>query len=582
MTPVKYKLIQISVAAYVGLFAASAARAASPPPDAGTLLNTVKPLPQQPEKPPENLITAPDQPRPAMQNKVHLKVVVNRVVFSGVHAFPESVLQTLIADKIGKELNFDDLTHLTGMITKYYRDHGYIVARAYLPEQPITDNTIEIVVLEGKLGKVIPHYKTPGPKISDEQLQSLVTHQIPEGASLTLSKLERALLLENELPNVKATATLVPGASVGTSDLVLEATQQGWLTNNTIDADNFGSRYSGVGRYGGSVNIASPAGLGDVLSVRGLTSFKGFDYARLSWTAPVGGSGLKIGIADSYSDYALGGPFESAGLKGNSNVASLFSVYPYLRSRFFNLYQTASIENKRLFNNSNAGEISDQYINAISLGIHGDDYDSWMGGGLSTFSITYTGGKLDLASNAADAANDAATAQTAGAYSKVLVQAVRQQFLANNLILYGSITNQWASKNLSSSESLAMGGPTAVRAYPVGEAPADEGLLATAELRYNTLAPHNLGSLQYQLFYDYGRVRLHKNTWESLDAAGTPNAYTLAGFGVGTNLYKENAYLISATLATKVGSNPNPGDNGTDADGLTSTTRFWLQATVYW
>lgn len=584
MMPVKYRFIQISVAAYVGLFGAGAADAAPPPPppDAGTLLNTVKPVPEQPVKLPENMINVPEQARPAMQENTNLKIVVKRVVFSGVHAFPESVLQALVADKIGKELNFADLTNIAGLITKYYRDHGYIVARAYLPEQPITDNTIEIVVLEGKLGKVIPHYKTPGPKISDDRLKSFVTDQIPEDGTLTISKLERVLLLENELPNVKAVATLVPGASVGTSDMVLEATQQGWFANNTIDADNFGSRYSGTGRYGGSANVSSPAGLGDVLSVRGLTSFEGFDYARLSWTVPVGGSGLKAGLADSYSDYRLGDPFESAGLKGNSNVVSLFTVYPYIRSRFFNVYQTATVEDKRLYNTSNTGDISDQRIQNISLGIHGDDYDNWLGGGLSTFSVTYTGGNLDLSANAADAANDAATAQTAGHYQKLLVQLVRQQFLTNNLIMYGSITGQLANKNLSSSESLAMGGPTAVRAYPVGEAPSDEGLLATAELRYNSFAPHNLGSLQYQLFYDYGRVRLHKDTWASFDASGIPNTYSLIGAGVGMNLYKENAYLVSASVATKIGNNPNPGQNGTDADGLTSSTRFWLQATIFW
>lgn len=595
MISVKCRLMQISVAANVGLvgisglaglIGAGAAVAATPspppPPDAGTLLNTVKPIQQQPEKPPENMITVPEQPRPAMHENSALKIVVNRVVFSGVHAFPESVLQGLVADKIGKELNFAELSDMAGLITKYYRDHGYIVARAYLPEQPIANNTIEIAVLEGKLGKVIPHYKSPGPKISDELLTSFVTDQIPPGGTLETSKLERILLLENELPNVKAVATMVPGASVGTSDLVLEATQKGWFANDTVDADNFGSRYSGTGRYGGSANISSPAGLGDVFSVRGLTSFQGFDYGRVSWSVPAGGSGLKLGLADSYSDYRLGGPFESAGLKGNTNDVSLFAVYPYIRSRFFNVYQTVDVDDKRLYNTSNAGEISDQHIQEIALGIHGDDYDSWLGGGLSTFSFTYTYGNLDLSANAADAASDQATAKTTGDYQKLLVQLVRQQFLTDNLIAYGSLTDQVSNKNMSSSESLAMGGPTSVRAYPVGEAPADEGLLATVELRYNSFAPHDLGSLQYQLFYDYGRVQLHNTTWATFQAAGIPNTYTLAGVGVGMNLYKENAYLVSASVATKVGNNPNPGQNGTDADGLKSSTRFWLQATIYW
>ena len=581
MMPVKNSFIQISVAACAGLIGTDIAGAATPP-DAGTLLNTVKPVPQQPQKPPDNMITAPEQERPAMKENANLKIVLKRVIFSGVKAFPESVLQELVADKIGKQLSFADLTNITGVITKYYRDHGYIVARAYLPEQSVAGNSIEIVVMEGQLGKVLPHYKTSGPQISDELLKSFVVDEIAEGGTLEADRLERIMLLENELPNVKAVATLVPGASVGTSDLVLEATQQGWFANDTVDVDNFGSRYSGAGRYGGSANISSPAGLGDVLGVRALTSLDGFDYIRLSWIVPVGGSGLKAGVAESYSDYRLGGPLTPAGLKGDSNVASLFAVYPYIRSRFFNVYQTATIEAKSLYNTSNAGVVSDQRIQDIALGIHGDDYDKWLGGGLSTFAITYTGGKLDLSRNAADVASDAATAKTAGRYQKLVLQAVRQQFLTDNLVAYGSITQQLASKNLSSSESLGIGGPTGVRAYPVGEAPADEGLIATAELRYNTVAPDNYGALQYQLFYDYGSVKLHHETWSTFTAAGIPNTYNLKGAGLGVNLYKENAYLLSAQVATKIGSNPNPGLNGTDADGFRSSTRLWLQLTGYW
>jgi hemolysin activation/secretion protein len=575
MVPVNIRLIKVGVVC-ISLLCSGVAFSA--PPDAGVILNTVKPSPMPtPTTPPESLISAPEEVRPAMQEKPGMRVMVEHVRFAGVTAFPEQVLQDIVAKKIGRELSFAELTDIAGLITKYYRDHGYLVARAYIPEQPLTNNTIEIFVLEGKLGVVKPNFKTVGPKISDERLKGFVNGEIPEGGTITVPALERALLLENELPNLKATATMVPGASVGTSDLVLEANQLGRFYNDTLEVDNSGSRYTGSARYGASVNLASPLGLGDQLSARVITSFDGFNYGRVSWTTPVGNRGLKGGVAATYSDYTLGGPYKAGGLKGNSEISSLFAVYPYIRTRYFNLYQTVNVDNKRLYDTSNAGVNDDKRVNDLSFGVNGDDFDGWMGGGLSTFSATLTMGDLDLSNDPTNAMQDSTTARTAGSYQKLLLQAMRQQHLTDNWVLYGSATDQMSSKNLDSSESLSFGGPTAVRAYPVGEAPADEGLLATVELRYNTVAPQNMGALQYQLFYDYGGVQLHHTQW----AAG-PNNYNLQGVGLGMNVYKENAYMLNAALAHKIGSNPNPGTGGTDADGRSSMNRFWVQLAWYW
>jgi hemolysin activation/secretion protein len=178
--------------------------------------------------------------------------------------------------------------------------------------------------------------------------------------------------------------------------------------------------------------------------------------------------------------------------------------------------------------------------------------------------------------------SDASTARTAGSYRKLLLSLSRQQRLIGNWTVYGSISGQYASKNLDSSESFIFGGPSGVRAYPVGEAPADEGVLSTLELRYNTVAPAQLGSLQYQFFYDNGEVRLHENPWFTYETSGAPNRYVLSSAGLGANLYREDSLLVTAAVAHKIGSNPDPGLDDTDADGRHESVRFWLQVVKYW
>jgi hemolysin activation/secretion protein len=553
-----------------------------PPPDSGVLLDTVKPVPNLPPKDTGSLIEAPPEARPALQPDSGLRVTLKSVKFSGVTKFTPAELQELVKADLGRELSFNDLDAMAARVTKFYRDHGFFIARAYLPQQKLEDGTLEILVLEGHIGKVDVKYNTAGPKIAPSVLQGFVEDAVPASKPVTVSSLERGMLLENDLPNMAARATLIPGASVGTSDLVLEANESGWFSKDTIEADNAGSRYSGTGRLGGSANLVSPAGLGDLLSARVLTSFDGFNYGRLSWTTPVTGTGLKLGLSGTYTNYELKGPLEALDDHGDAKVFSVFSVYPVVRSRFFNLYQTTTYEYKSLYDSSAAGEIADREINVVSLGLNGDETDSWQGGGLTSFSGTLAIGHLDLLAGAADTTADAATAQTAGSYRKVLLDVSRQQRLIGNWILYASISGQYASKNLDSSESFTFGGPSGVRAYPVGEAPADEGVLSTVELRYNTTAPAHLGSLQYQFFYDNGEVRLHKDPWAAYEISGAPNRYVLSSAGLGANLYREDSLLVTAAVAHKIGSNPDPGLDNTDADGRHEPVRFWLQVVKYW
>ncbi|MBV8124721.1 MAG: ShlB/FhaC/HecB family hemolysin secretion/activation protein [Burkholderiaceae bacterium] len=575
--PPRQRLLRPTAGLGANLLALLMSSAGAAPIDAGVLLETIKPPSNPPVKPPENLIQVPEAPRPAMTDVQGMHTHIAHVRFTGVSAFPDAVLQAVVADQLGKELGFQELEAMAARVTKYYRDRGFLVARAYLPEQKIADQSIEIMVLEGKMGQVTIHYRSPGPKISDEVMRNLVFGSAAAGSTIEVPKLERAMLFENELPNLAATASMVPGASVGTSDLVLEANQLGRFYHDQLTADNDGNKYNGAVRLGGNFNVASLAGLGDQLSAQLLTSVDGFNYERLAWTFPAGGSGLKLGASEAYTDYTLGGPYEQAGLHGNAATGSLFAVYPYVRTRFFNLYQTVTLEAKHLVNKATAGTISNNQVRDASLGINGDETDNWQGGGLSNFSATLTEGHVNLAEAPANASADAQTAKTAGYYGKVMLQAMRQQSLTKSLVLYGQITAQYSNKNLDSSESMVFGGPTAVRAYPVGEAPSDEGQLITLELRYNMAAPADLGSLQWLAFYDHGALRQHHTAWASFTQSGLPNDYALVGKGLGVNLYKENDYMLSGTVAWKMGSNPNPGKNGVDADGSTASSRIWVQ-----
>ena len=57
---------------------------------------------------------------------------------------------------------------MAARITDLYREHGYILARAYVPAQEMRDGAVEIGVVEGRVGKIVSQAEgVPGAHIDD-------------------------------------------------------------------------------------------------------------------------------------------------------------------------------------------------------------------------------------------------------------------------------------------------------------------------------------------------------------------------------------------------------------------------------
>ncbi len=553
---------------------ASAALAQTIPPDAGSLSITPLTPPASPAKSP--VFDIQQQMRPPLVAAGGVKVKVLSFKISGSTVFPESVLSALLATYIDQDLDLGGLDQAADVISKYYRARGYFVARAYLPQQEIASGNLEIAVLEGRVGEIKIN-RDSATRLTDGRAESLIANSVVIGEPVREQGIERALLLLNDLPGVSVKSTLIPGATPGTSDLVFEATEGG-LLGASIDGDNFGNKNTGVARVGATVNLNNPLGLGEQLLVRASTSGEGLKYGRVAFNAPVGDMGTKLGLALSKLDYRLIKDFAALKAFGQSTVVSLFTVHPLIRSRNNNLYGTVTYDSKSLTDSQLGINVASKKIGVFGLGLSGDMRDGLGGGGLTSGSLTLSQGTIDLKGNANQAANDALTVKTAGAYSKVNYSATRLQRLGDAWSVYANFTGQSAGKNLDSSEKFVLGG-MGVRAYPQGEAAGDSGTLLSLEARYN-IPGVEFVNLQLVGFYDYGSIKLHKTTWANWEPIGLPNfpnSYSLAGAGFGLNIYKENNFSLRSSLAWKVGANPGRDTLGRDSDNESKGLRFWLQ-----
>jgi hemolysin activation/secretion protein len=270
---------------------------------------------------------------------------------------------------------------------------------------------------------------------------------------------------------------------------------------------------------------------------------------------------MQLTLSAARTDYALGKQFAALGATGKADILGASLTRPLIRSRENNLYGLFSLEHKK-FSDLIARPVneSERQIANARFGLLGNFVDEGAGaGGSSSYAVTATRGrvKLDAASRGFD--QGVGGLQTAGSFSKLNLEFQRAQFFSNPSSIHVNVQAQLASKNLASAEKMSLGGPTGVRAYPVGEGIGDAGLLVNLEYRYQLPAPLALAGQPISLaaFYDYGTVRFNQ---DAMALAG-PNRVALGAMGVGALAGRVNNFLITTYLAwptTAIG--PSTGD----------------------
>lgn len=214
--------------------------------------------------------------------------------------------------------------------------------------------------------------------------------------------------------------------------------------------------------------------------------------------------------------------------------------------------------------------MTDKKANVLMASLFGDHSDTLGGGGQTWYGATWSAGDIDIRTPEALAA-DAATARSNGRFNKLSFNAARVQNLGGPFSVYAGLNGQVASKNLDVSEKMELGGMNAVRAYPEGEAYADEGLVLSLEARmllpkFSESIP---GRLQLIAFVDAGTVRTHKDPW-----TGGDNTRTLSGAGLGLNWSDPGNFMVRTYYARKLGN--EKAISSPDKSG-----RFWIQAVKY-
>ena len=484
-------------------------------------------------------------------------------------------VRQLFARAEGRRLSFSEVARVRTVLNAILRSDMDVLTYAVLPTQEVNDGTVRFEIHHGHIEKVTLKNNS---LVSDTELHQFlpvarirkspnVVHQpeagptnaLPDaaGEGPSLIDVEHAIRRMSALPGVaQVQPVLVPGQSVGTTDVTLQATADARV-NGVLVADNSGSATAGRNRVGAQLFVNSPLGIGD--QFQGLLFYappKGQARAgegghtaigQLSYDLPLGYTGMRGGVSYTQVQYRQGGAnrdlFEG---NGAAEVVGAYINKPVIDRDGAHLAIGATLDYKRL-RDGFFGVDSKRHSLVGGVKISGYRQGALAGkpnalqfdGSLQIGHLTQA--KLGLFESEAF--------PTAGRFSKFngnfqYAQGLYAGFTAS---LKGSA--QLASRHLDGSEQMSLSGLQGVRGYGPELLGLDQGAVVQAELA-RPIDP--VPGLSASVFYDHGRGQINKQ--HGLD--GAANTFTVRSAGVALNYQIKRKVAVNLSWAKRVGAMP--------------------------
>lgn len=464
-------------------------------------------IPKEQKAPPVVVNAEPERPLGlAPAEKLFVREILVPSDDEEVHA----ALLRVVAPYLNRELTMAEINEAAARVTRYYRNRGFIVARAYLPRQDASDGVLEIKVTLGSYG---------GVKVKNSSLlrksfvEGAFRHMERESPAVTAHSLERAMLLVREMSGGSMpSVALEPGAAPGTTDLKVELDGGEHRFQGYLLGDNQGSSFTGQKRMFGALDVNSPLGIADKLSISGMVSDgEKLHNLRFSYGLPLNYSGLRLTIAASRTRYALGGSYSALDATGSVSAVDGTIAYPLLRRHDSNMDLTLNIAHRDLHDDLNAvGVLNPRTAVVGAATFQRTKFGTAFGHRYySTTGATVTVGEMNLANP-----TEVASTGTNGDYAKLVVNLSAETPLYRALSARVSAVGQkdLRVKSLDSSEQLFVSGSGGVRAYAEGLS-GDNGYIFNLELPY-ALPKVGHSGLQQSLsvFEDSGGVDAEKNS----------------------------------------------------------------------
>jgi hemolysin activation/secretion protein len=560
------RIVQLAASA-ASLLCLLGSAVAQQAPNAGSILRQLEP--ETPQLPVPKADSSQKNAPPAAQSGPAIHVRAFRI--EGNQRIKTAQIQRLLAGYLNRDLSPADLRVATDSIAHLYDKSGWL-ARVLVPAQRVENGNLLIQVIEGRLGAIVFSADTDvgALHVSPKRIVDRVQSQLAPGAPLSLSSLTRGVLLAGDLPGISVAANETGGADQGLTNIVLRVENQE-LMSGEFAVDNYGEASVGSERATGWLDFNSVFGFGEELGVLGIVT-PDLQFGRINALLPLNDDGLTLGLNASGFNYEVHAPGWTASQPhGSSDSFGSDLEYQLLRTTDHNLAIGLTLLRKNFYNDDIGGRISDYHVYDAMFFVNANVYDKLGGGAVSTASLSLGRGWVSMAGSPGET-DDRFGADTQGQFGMLRYRIDRTQRLAGSLSGYLSLSGQLSYQNLDPSEAFYLGGPAAVRAYPVSSNGGSTGQLLTTELRWMALkSPACTCGLK--LLYDVGHIRLNANV--DFPLAPLPNSYFLQGVGLGAFGTGPGKLNFTLTVVRKVGGDASAEIPDSGLTGAQQDTRVW-------
>jgi len=371
--------------AFAGLLASSPVVAQTQP-DAGSTLQQLTPLIPQIAPAFPSVEPGQDEPLAPIPAAGPTVLITSMTIVDVDGVLSDEEKFALVGDAAGQWLDYAGMLSYRGRVTAYLRAKGYLMARAYLLRQDVSDGTVEIHILIGRLDEQQSFLfeldaiddARPSSELDVDFLARMAAAHLTPGEALSEAPLYASVLKMSDLHGINATATLTQGSELGELRVRYQL-QQEPLHNLLAWVDNQGNRSTGETQAAAQYRLANPSGKGDQFSLFANHS-DGVDLANLSYATPLNPHGLMLTVGYLNLDYRvlteLGRQQESRGSVEGVNAGLNYAL---IRSRTHNLYLSGEFNKQQLLDEQ-LGELTKQRDkHSLKLGLNGDWLDGRYG-----------------------------------------------------------------------------------------------------------------------------------------------------------------------------------------------------------
>lgn len=472
------------------------------------------------------VITTPDEGKKHTQGGASF--MLKGIKLEGATVYDDAELRSVYGDKLNTKVTLGELNEIADAVTSYYRNHGYILSRAVVPPQKANNGIITLRIIEGFVNDV----RLQG-DVGKERTGLLQAYadKIKAEKPLNAEKLERYLLLMEDLPGVEARAVLQPAAKTpGASDVVVTISRK--PVEFSASVDNRGSRYLGPIQGSAGLFLNNMLGMDELTQLRVTNSFlypKELAFGEIRHIQNIGHEGTTLTLVANKTLTQPGDSLKSLDIKGESGVLSVGANHPIIRSRRTNWFVNGDFTARDVEVDTLGTSLYKDKTRVLRLGTAYDMVDRFSAIDKAEVSV-YQGFNWGTERGA----NNRSRANGETDFTKGTARLTRIQPLFGAFSLFTAATGQYSVDPLVASEEFTLGGSEFGSAHDSAEISGDSGVAGRAELQYNQ-ANVNKYIDQYQVyaFYDVGKV------WNIDSIAGSEKgseALSSTGLGLRFNM----------------------------------------------